>query len=183
MSGPISSSIRPMRRLREDEQYVAMEFERHAGHCNRCRNPLDVLREGRSLCKRGDQYATDVDSYLYSKNGDIYSAIGRSQRRLLRVSILPNYVAAHALLVAIENGLLLKHKCKAQTPELDPPHHSALTATVTSKRPSYADKRCCAPANRGSLYDADTADRDERVKKAPLIYHSIKRMRQHASRI
>jgi hypothetical protein len=164
--------VTPVRDPRDDEAYVLMRFERHAGHCSRCLDPLDAYREGRSLCERGHQYAIDVASYIFSRNGKAYSV---DERRVL-VKLRREWKAARRLLLAIEEGLRLHRRDQDQSPVIS--YDS--TYPVAPRRPSVQPEHYTqiierAPRNprrviiyrrvspsRGSLYESDLVDRIER---------------------
>ncbi|KKK15997.1 hypothetical protein P175DRAFT_0438600 [Aspergillus ochraceoroseus IBT 24754] len=119
MPAPIVTVAEPVlsvRDLEADEQYVMTAFERHANHCYRCMNPLDVHQKGHSLCDRGHQYAIDVAAYLYSKNGKAYSVVDRDLNQPTLVKIPRNCVATRELLLAIEAGLRPQRREKPRAP-------------------------------------------------------------------
>ncbi|PYI27970.1 hypothetical protein BP00DRAFT_276480 [Aspergillus indologenus CBS 114.80] len=184
-----------VRELEDDETYVLNSFESHAGHCSRCANPLQTREEDRSLCKRGHQYARDVAEYLRSKNGKIYSVVDQERSRSTLVKVPLKYAAARQLLLAIEDGLRVEKKSAAGVRVSAPPVISydatypvppRRTTTQEYLHPSqaiiereprtmkrhrtiiYTSPR--SSPSRGSLYEADAAERYERVKESSRIY-------------
>ena len=99
-----------VRRLEPDEEYVVVQFERHATGCSRCSDALKTFDKGSTLCDRGNLYAVDVDKYIYSSNHKAHSSVDRdcNQATLLQLSTECQYV--HRLLLAIEYGLQLRAK-------------------------------------------------------------------------
>lgn len=99
-----------VRRLQPDEEYVVIEFERHASRCPDCIDPLKTFDMGRGLCDRGNQYAVDVNKYIYSLNHKAHSSVDRDcqQPTLLQLSL--DCICVHRLLLAIEYGLQLRPK-------------------------------------------------------------------------
>ncbi|KAL4786838.1 hypothetical protein BJX76DRAFT_320364 [Aspergillus varians] len=128
--------VLPVRELRADEELVMTAFERHAGHCYQCNEPLAVHQEGLLLCDRGDQYATDVNKYLYSKNGKAYSAVDREWQQPTLVKIPRDCIATRELLLAIEDGLPLKHKERTQKAQQaqKPMVHNSTGPTISYDR-------------------------------------------------
>lgn len=108
---PSFELIEPVvRRLQPDEEYVVIEFERHASRCPDCIDPLKTFDMGRGLCDRGNQYAVDVNKYIYSLNFKAHSSVDRDcqQPTLLQLSL--DCICVHRLLLAIEYGLQLRPK-------------------------------------------------------------------------
>lgn len=108
---PSFGLIEPVvRRLQPDEEYVVIEFERHASRCPDCIDPLKTFDMGRGLCDRGNQYAVDVNKYIYSLNFKAHSSVDRDcqQPTLLQLSL--DCICVHRLLLAIEYGLQLRPK-------------------------------------------------------------------------
>lgn len=201
MPAPIivnSQPVLPVRELEADEEYVMESFERHADHCYQCNDPFRTHQEGRQLCDRGDQYATDVDKYLYSKNSKSYSTVDRERNQPTLVKIPRECIATRELLLAIEDGLILKHKAKAQKLLTDKsnapvisydrsypvaPRRSSTVTEIIERQPRTIKSRRVivypsphrgsssrGSPSRGSLYDSDAADRIERVKESSRIY-------------
>ncbi|KAL4885300.1 hypothetical protein BJY04DRAFT_180563 [Aspergillus karnatakaensis] len=196
MPGPVTTTaepVLPVRELEADEQYVMMAFERHADHCYQCNDPAQVHEEDRSLCDRGHQYAIDVAAYLYSKNGKAYSVVDRDLNQPTLVRIPRDCIATRALLLSIEDGLRLQRKEKARKPSIDnskapiisydptypvPPRRSQTVTEIIEREPRTLKSRRVivyhsphrGSPSRGSLYDADAADRVERVKETSRIY-------------
>ncbi|KAL4920832.1 hypothetical protein BDW62DRAFT_176319 [Aspergillus aurantiobrunneus] len=200
MPGPIITSdpVLPVRELGEDEQYVMMAFEGHADHCTQCNDPLQAREEDRSLCERGNQYARDVNAYLYSKNGKAYSVVDREHNQPTLVKIPRDCSATRALLLAIEDGLDVQRKQKTHKPVVDhsalpiitydrtyhvPPRRSSPVTEIIEREPRTIKSRRIivypsphrgsshrGSPSRGSLYDSDAADRVERVKESSRVY-------------
>ncbi|KAH8427938.1 uncharacterized protein LDX57_005641 [Aspergillus melleus] len=192
----ISEPVVPVRELEADEEYVMTNFERHAGHCYQCADPLQVHREDRSLCDRGHQYALDVADYIYSKNGKAYSVVGRETNQPIMVRIPRNSVAVRGLLLAIEDGLRLHRRERQPVQTAAPVISYDRTYLVPPRRritqpapqqPAYNEiiereprtpkrRRVIvypsprSSPSRGSLYEADAADRVERFKESSRIY-------------
>ncbi|RAK98810.1 uncharacterized protein BO80DRAFT_427140 [Aspergillus ibericus CBS 121593] len=188
MPHPVEQPAEPVvlvRDLEADEKLVISQFERHASHCPQCADPMTVLEETRSLCKRGNQYACDVVDYLRSKNGKIYSVVDLELNRSTLVKIPLNHKAVRQLLLAIEHGLRV-------TPAVNPPpvityepapprrastqENMACTAIIEREPRSLKRRRVIvytsprSSPSRGSLYEADAADRIERVNRTSRIY-------------
>ncbi|PWY76989.1 hypothetical protein BO70DRAFT_397878 [Aspergillus heteromorphus CBS 117.55] len=181
-----------VRDLADDENYVIAAFENHASHCSKCADPVKVHREDRSLCKRGHQYARDVAEYLCSKNGKIYSVVDleRNQPTLVKVPLRCD--AVRQLLEAIEEGLRVNRKDETtaklprQRPVISydqtypaPPRRTEPVAcdTIIEREPRALQRRRVIVHNspksspsRGSLYEADAADRITRVNRSSRIY-------------
>ncbi|RAL06836.1 uncharacterized protein BO97DRAFT_278399 [Aspergillus homomorphus CBS 101889] len=181
-----------VRELEDDELYVLNSFENHAGHCSRCANPTKAREEDRSLCKRGHQYARDVAEYLRSKNGKIYSVVDLERNRSTLVKVPLKYTAARRLLLAIEDGLRVERKAAVRNsapPVISydatypvPPRRTTTqayhpTQAIIEREPRslkrhraiiYTSPR--SSPSRGSLYEADAAERYERVKESSRIY-------------
>lgn len=170
-----------VREPHDDELYVMYEFERHTSHCSQCSYYLRTHKEGCSICDRGEKYAVDVASYLYSKNGRAHSVIAREHKKPMLVNIPSNRRAVQELLLAIEEGLRLPRKHRDSAPiisydrtyEVAPrrPRHRHVTHHEIIERDPPARKRrhytICPTtrdySSRGSLYDSDTMDRIERT--------------------
>ncbi|KAL1982104.1 hypothetical protein VTN96DRAFT_1759 [Rasamsonia emersonii] len=173
-----------VRDLHDDENFVLSEFERHAGHCSRCADPLDAFREGRSLCERGHQYAIDVAEYVFSKNGKAYSVVDQGFNQQTLVKIPRDCKAARRLLLAIEEGLRLR---RSQQQDQGPVISYDSTYPVAPRRPAapepYTQIIERAPRtrrrvivyrrgspSRGSLYESDFVDRIERHYDALRVH-------------
>ncbi|KAL3465443.1 hypothetical protein BJX64DRAFT_285385 [Aspergillus heterothallicus] len=100
--------VLPVRELGDDENFVTRAFERHVEYCDQCKFPLHAQEEGLALCDRGDKYANDVATYLYSKNGKAYSVVDRVLNQRTLVKIPRDFLATRSLLLAIEAGLRLE---------------------------------------------------------------------------
>ncbi|KAL2002417.1 hypothetical protein VTN02DRAFT_6841 [Thermoascus thermophilus] len=172
----------PVRELHADEEFVLAEFERHASRCSRCADPWRVHKEGGTLCDRGHQYAIDVASYIYSRNGKAYSVVEREHNVFTLVKIPSDCQAVRGLLRAMEDGLRVhrKENPKAQPPVISYDKTYPVAARVPTLRPEtekaiiertpqgakhrhtivYRSPRT-SPA-RDSLYESDRTDRVER---------------------
>ncbi|PWY83796.1 hypothetical protein BO94DRAFT_536474 [Aspergillus sclerotioniger CBS 115572] len=191
MPHPVEQPAEPVvlvRDLEADEQLVISQFERHASHCSQCADPMTVLEEKLLLCKRGNQYARDVVDYLRSKNGKIYSVVDLEHNRTTLVKVPLKNAAARQLLLAIEQGLCVLPKTSSVTPppviSYDPaPPRRASTqenmacTTIIEREPRSLKRRRVivytsprSSPSRGSLYEADAADRIERVNRTSRIY-------------
>ncbi|KAL2808500.1 hypothetical protein BJX63DRAFT_34947 [Aspergillus granulosus] len=183
----------PVRELSADEQYVMEAFERHADHCYQCNNPLQVDQENRTFCERGQQYAKDVSDYIYSKNGKAHSVVDRELNQPTLVRIPHDCVATHDLLLSIEDGLRIHPEERRSKPVVHDsmapvisydriypvaPKRSKPATEILEREPGkirsrrvivYPTPRHGSPS-RGSLYDADAADRIEMVKESSRIY-------------
>jgi len=172
-----------VRDLQDDEKFVLYEFERHASHCSRCANPLSAFRERRNLCPRGHQYAVDVAEYLYRKNGRDYSMVDRGFDQLMEVKIPRECIAAHSLLLAIEEGLRV-HRKDEKPPVIhsyDSTYYVPPRQADTQREPyTQIIERTPAPTkrrrvivyhqrspSRGSLYESDHFDRIRRQNESP----------------
>ena len=180
-----------VRDLQADEEYVMMAFERHAKHCSHCADPIRTYDEGRSLCERGHQYALDVAEYLYSKNGKAYSVVDRDLNQATLVKIPRTCIAHRRLSVAVEKGLRLHRNDRLQTPvisydqtydiparqpvQLPEPYHEIIEREPRAERRRrvivYPPPRSSpSRGSRGSLYEADAADRVERYHGSSRLY-------------
>ncbi|THC93642.1 hypothetical protein EYZ11_006892 [Aspergillus tanneri] len=193
----ILQPVLPVRELEADEEFVIAAFERHASHCYRCADPLQVQQEDRSLCDRGHQYALDVAEYIYSKKGKAYSVVDRELNQPTLVKIPRTSVAVRGLLLAIEDGLRLHRKELQKSTQSAPvisydrtylvPPRRAATQPAASQPAAYNEIIEREPRSlkrrrviiypsprgspsRGSLYEADAADRVERFKGSSRIY-------------
>lgn len=99
-----------VRRLEPDEEYVVVEFERHATRCSRCIDALKTFDKGSTLCDRGNLYAVDVDKYIYSSNHKAHSSVDRDCNQATLLQLSTDCVYVHRLLLAIEYGLKLRAK-------------------------------------------------------------------------
>lgn len=167
-----------VRDLADDETFVLSEYEGHASKCSRCVDALDTFREGRSLCERGLQYASDVANYVFSKDGKAFSAVDKERHEVMLVRIPRGFKASRRLLLAIEEGLRLhNHRREQQQPVISydqnylvgPRRSSTTTAEpvteIIERAPRTRRRVIVYPRsspNRGSLYEADRADRQER---------------------
>jgi hypothetical protein len=163
-----------VRDLADDETFVLSEYEGHASKCSRCADALDTFREGRSLCERGLQYASDVANYVFSRDGKAFSAVDKERNELMLVRIPRGFKASRRLLLAIEEGLRLHHR-EQQQPVISydqnymvPPRRPSTAEPITEiiERAPRTRRRVIvyprSSPNRGSLYEADRADRHER---------------------
>lgn len=85
-------------------------FERHATHCPRCEDPIKTFDEGNTLCDRGNQYAIDVDKYIYAINDMAHSVVDRELNQATLVQIPMNCESTRRLLLAVQYGLPLRRK-------------------------------------------------------------------------
>ncbi|KAL2217414.1 hypothetical protein M432DRAFT_640567 [Thermoascus aurantiacus ATCC 26904] len=181
----------PVRELEDDEEFVMTQFEEHASRCSRCANPLQVHKEGGTLCDRGHQYAIDVAQYLYSLNGKAYSAVDRDLNQYIQVRIPHACKAVRGLLLAIENGLRLRRKENAEHPVISfdatypvPPRlptvrfQDEVQTAVIERAPREKKRRHTVVVyryprhspTRGSLYESDFMDRIEREYEPRVVY-------------
>lgn len=173
---PASDRLVRVRDLGDDEKFVLSEFESHARHCSRCVDPLEVHREGRTLCEQGLHYAADVASYIFCSGGKVYSAIDRElDHALVNLRIPREYKWARRLLLATEEGLRLPSTPSPATAkpvvryiEVSPDRladsrRRSMTEPVTEiiERVPHNRRRVIIYP-RGSLYKSDTAERPER---------------------
>jgi hypothetical protein len=159
-----------VRDLGDDEQFVLSGYESHASKCARCVDALETLRAGRSLCERGHQYAVDVASYVFSKNGKAYSAVARDSDRQLLVRIPRQFRASRRLLLAIEEGLRVRREqpvisYDATYPVRPRVPNDAEPVTEIIERAPRTHRRVIVyprgSPSRGSLYEADQTARVE----------------------
>ncbi|OJJ78102.1 hypothetical protein ASPBRDRAFT_50892 [Aspergillus brasiliensis CBS 101740] len=192
MPAPIEQPSEPVVLVRDpedDENYVISAYEGHANHCTRCADPMTAYEEKRSLCKRGTQYARDVTEYLRSKNGKIYSVVDLERNRSTLVRVPLKCVAVRQLLLAIENGLRVSVREEVTARERPIISHEptplrrttthedvACTAIIEREPRSLRRHRVIvytsprSSPSRGSLYEADAADRIARVNRTSRIY-------------
>ena len=99
-----------VRRLEPDEEFVVTNFERHATHCPRCVDAVKTFDKGATLCDRGNQYAVDVNKYIYGMNNMAHSVVDRELGRSTLVQIGLGFDCVRRLLLALQFGLPLRHK-------------------------------------------------------------------------
>jgi hypothetical protein len=161
-----------VRDLADDETFVLSEYEGHASKCSRCVDALDTFREGRSLCERGLQYASDVANYVFSRDGKAFSAVDKERDEVMLVRIPRGFKASRRLLLAIEEGLRLHNRdrpvisydqnylVEARRPSTTEPVTEIIERAPRTRRRVIVYPR--SSPNRGSLYETDRADRQER---------------------
>lgn len=110
MPAPVQMLEPVVRRLEHDEDYVVNAFERHAAHCPRCEDPIKTFDEDNTLCDRGNQYAIDVDKYIYAINDMAHSVVDRELNQATLVQIPMNCESTRRLLLAVQYGLPLRRK-------------------------------------------------------------------------
>lgn len=110
MPAPVEMLEPVVRRLEHDEEYVVNAFERHANHCPRCVDAIKTYDEGNTLCDRGNQYAIDVDKYIYAINDMAHSVVDRELNQSTLVQIPMNCESVRRLLLAVQYGLRLRRK-------------------------------------------------------------------------
>jgi len=178
-----NSPVVHVRELRDDENFVLSGYERHASRCSKCADPLDVLRERRSLCDRGQQYAADLAGYIYSKGGKAYSAIDRGYAQSTLIRIPKDSRASRRLLLAVEEGLRVRPK-DAKPPVIDYPSTPAAhrrhapnpepQTQIIERSPRTSRRRVIVyprgSPSRGSLFEADEVDRIERRYESFRVY-------------
>lgn len=167
----------PVMRVRDlagDEAFVLAEYEAHSRKCSRCLDALDTFREGRLLCERGLSYARDVANYIFTKQGKAYSAVDNEHDEEVLVRIPREYKASRRLLLAIEEGLRLRREQPIISYDATYPvsaRQPAETVTEIFERAPRPRRRVIVyrrpspgrtSSSRGSLYEADRADRQER---------------------
>ncbi|KAH8704948.1 hypothetical protein BGW36DRAFT_392682 [Talaromyces proteolyticus] len=154
-----------VRDLADDETFVLSEFEGHASKCSRCVDPLDTFREGRSLCERGLQYATDVANYVFSKEGKAFSSVDQILVRIPR-----GFKSSRRLLLAIEEGLRLHHDRQpvisydASYP-VGPRRPAEAVTEIIERAPRTRRRVIVYPRsspNRSSVYEPERSERSER---------------------
>lgn len=162
-----------VRDLADDETFVLSEYEGHASKCSRCADALDAFRERRSLCERGLQYASDVANYVFSKDGKAFSAVDKERDELMLVRIPRGFKASRRLLLAIEEGLRLHPQNKGEQPVISydqnyligPRRPTEAVTEIIERAPRTRRRVIVYPRsspNRGSLYETDRSDRQER---------------------
>ncbi|EED23371.1 conserved hypothetical protein [Talaromyces stipitatus ATCC 10500] len=178
------SPVAKVRDLEADESFVLTEYETHARKCTRCIDALDAFREGRLLCERGLGYARDVANYIFTKSGKAYSAVDNEHDEEVLVRIPREYKASRRLLLAIEEGLRLRrdqpivsydatYPVGARRPAENAGAGGDDDETVTEiiERAPRTRRRVIiyrrtspgrTSSSRGSLYEADRVDRQER---------------------
>ncbi|KAL4927032.1 uncharacterized protein BDV17DRAFT_136011 [Aspergillus undulatus] len=189
MPGPIITRehVLPVRELEADELYVTECFERHVKHCGDCHhflhphlyeNEEEEKDEEASLCKRGIQYARDVDAYLYCKRGRPYSVVGREHNQPTLVKIPPQKASTRSLLLEIEDGLSLKLKEKKE--EILKPLQSVKSR---SRSPLISYDRTYPVAPRRAQTYTEIIEREPRNVKSRrvIIYHSPSRSSHRGS--
>lgn len=180
-----------VRELHADEDFVMKAFERHASYCTQCADPIQTHDGGRTLCGRGHQYAIDVAEYLYSENGKAHSVVDRELNQATLVKIPRTCVATRGLLLALENGLRLHRKDQRRSPVISydrtypvpprrpvqepEPYHEIIERAPRAQNGRrviiYPSPRSSpSRGSRGSLYNADAADRVERYHGSSRVY-------------
>ncbi|EEA28209.1 hypothetical protein TMatcc_003474 [Talaromyces marneffei ATCC 18224] len=180
--------VTKVRDLEVDESFVLTEYETHARKCTRCADALDAFREGRLVCDRGLAYARDVANYVFTKSGKAYSAVDNEHDEEVLVRIPREYKACRRLLLAIEEGLRLRREQPIVSYDATYPVGARRPATADSTPAAVSDDeaepvteiiersprtrrrviiyRRTSPghtsSSRGSLYEADRVDRQER---------------------
>lgn len=164
----------PSRPAEDDEHYVMWRYAGHATRCCICEQPLETLRRGENLCRRGILHARTIKQYIYSQNGKLYSVVDRDMGRRVQIQVPPGCKIIRELMVAVERGLevgspkpahvdlpvrdkntqMQKYSNKQQRSyddydQLSTPIHPA------KKRPSEE----CHYNPRGTLYDADMSEK------------------------
>jgi hypothetical protein len=179
--------VTKVRDLEADESFVLTEYETHARKCTRCVDALDAFREGRLLCDRGLAYARDVANYVFTKSGKAYSAVDNEHDEDVLVRIPREYKACRRLLLAIEEGLRLRREQPIVS--YDATYPVGARRPVTENAPAVVSDDEAEPvteiieraprtrrrviiyrrtspgrtsSSRGSLYEADRVDRQER---------------------
>lgn len=186
----ITAKVPRVRNLEADETFVLLEYETHARKCSRCSDALDAYREGRLLCERGLAYARDVANYVFTDSGKAYSAVDREHGEEVLVRIPREYKACRRLLLAVEEGLRLRRQQPVISYDSTYPvaeRRSSVVGSSDADAGAEADDkemvteiiersprtrrrviiyRRTSPSqtssSRGSLYEADRADRRER---------------------
>ncbi|KAF2098226.1 hypothetical protein NA57DRAFT_77018 [Rhizodiscina lignyota] len=102
------------------EHWTFYEFERHAAECRSCADPYARYKAGKRLCRDGNMFAADVDTYIYCKEGKVYSRV-RDNGQKVRVEIPSGYDRTSSLLKAIERGSKSRHPfLSAEKPKEQP---------------------------------------------------------------
>jgi hypothetical protein len=106
----VSDPLVVVRELHDDEKLVVNDYERHAGHCTLCSNPIQNYKDGRPLCTSGTTYARTLAKYIYSRNGKHYSTVDYDSGKSTRVKLPRDTFAVRDLLTALEQGMRLREK-------------------------------------------------------------------------
>lgn len=108
---PALDLIEPVvRRLESDEEFVVNAFERHAIRCDQCVDAVKTYDNGGTLCDRGNQYAVDVDRYIYGLNNKAHSVVDHELNQSTLLQIPLECECVRRLLLAIQYGLPLRLK-------------------------------------------------------------------------
>lgn len=166
-------------------------WTRHTSHCGQCARPYELYKLGGTLCPKGQQRARDVASYLYNKEGEVYSLVDQERRRSTRVEIPAGCDSVRDLLKALERGFL--QQCQTPVESYDRTYFVAPRRSPTEPRtakprqlrkPSYLEIVDPAPSfytteisrekplGRGSLYEEDMRERESRRESLKPIYYT-----------
>ncbi|KAH6629150.1 hypothetical protein C7974DRAFT_182040 [Boeremia exigua] len=196
---PVQSVMRP---VTVTESWALYDFEMHAHKCAYCHDPYEVHRNHEKLCELGHRLAQDVASYIYNKEGRIYST-KEEENKIVQVEIPSGYVEVSSLLKAIERSL--RHRSRRPFVSMDRTYHvaprtSALpvrqksvkvehdkTKTKSSRPRSgevvdWPDKVeiNTASVRRGSLYEEDQAKKRRSAKyNVEVREPSARDLREH----
>lgn len=154
---------------RDDEKYVMERYSQHALRCPACSRPYETFCSGRSLCGRGNLYATSLLQYVYQKCGQPYSLVDREYGRYIQVQIPRDCQVVNDLLNALDKGLVLTtrrqtapvviHNPKPVTePQQEQPRivqRRTTPATIIPNNSLNLSRNSLYIYRRGSLYGVD----------------------------
>lgn len=196
---PVQSVSRP---VTNTESWALYDFEMHARKCAYCHDPYEVHRSHDQLCELGHRLAQDVASYIYNKDGRIYST-KEEENKIVQVELPSTYVEVSSLLRAIERSL--RHRSRRPFVSMDrsysiAPRTSALPVRqrsvklehkepkIKSSRPrsgevvDWPDKVEISntSSRRGSLYEEDLAKKRRSAKyNVEVREPSARDLREH----
>ncbi|KAJ5168560.1 uncharacterized protein N7482_004154 [Penicillium canariense] len=149
MPAPIEIVEPPVvvRDLHDDERNVVDFFDRHVSHCTQCGLALETAKD--TLCERGQRYAVDVTTYLYSVDGKHFSVVDRENNKPMRVKLLHQGSHARTLIENIDKGMRLASPRRGRAPPVQPP--STPPHRSTSVRTSYDATYPVGPRRSGPM--------------------------------
>src|SRR5699024_5855639 len=107
----------------------------------RCVDAVKTFDKGATLCSRGNQYAVDVNKYIYGMNNMAHSVVDRELGRSSLVQIGLGFDCVRRLLLALQFGLPLRHK------------EVTSTVVVDQRQNNRERQSSCSPAPPVISYD------------------------------
>ncbi|KAJ8116039.1 hypothetical protein OPT61_g2449 [Boeremia exigua] len=196
---PVESVSRP---VTNTESWALYDFEMHARKCAYCHDAYEVHRSHERLCELGHRLAQDVASYIYNKDGKVYST-KEEDNKVVQVELPSTYVEVSSLLRAIERSL--RHRTRRSFVSMDrsyaiPPRTSTMPARQKSVKVEHEKPRTKSSRprsgevvdwpdkveisnnspKRGSLYEEDLAKQRRSAKyNVEVREPSARDLREH----